>query len=134
VQTRWSSGAIEQHGDARGTRAHVDDDAPPASQLWASGGTSLAHLEAGTDSKSVDRLVSHYRYPASENSQSKKQNSKRRHEAILNQSSMQPSDEMAPQMHASRRDLAAARTPEHPPLAQAGGHGRAGVIVATKHT
>jgi len=74
VQASWSSGAIEQHRDARGTKAHVDDDATPASQLWASGGTSLAHPEAGTDSKSVDPLVNHYRYPVSENSQSKKQN------------------------------------------------------------
>jgi hypothetical protein len=61
VQARWSSGTIEQHGDARGTRAHVDDDAPPASQLWASSGSKHAHPEAGTDSKSVDLLANHSR-------------------------------------------------------------------------
>jgi len=65
VQARWSSGTIEQHSDARGTRAHVDDDAPPASQLWASSGSNHAHPEADTDSNSVDLLVDHYRYPAS---------------------------------------------------------------------
>jgi hypothetical protein len=61
VQARCSSSAIEQHRDARSARAHVDDDAPPASQLWASSGSNHAHLEAGTDSNSVDFLVNHYR-------------------------------------------------------------------------
>jgi hypothetical protein len=64
VQASWSSGAIEQHGDACGTRARVDDNATPVSQLWASSGSNLAHLKAGTDNNSVD-LVNHYRNPIS---------------------------------------------------------------------
>jgi hypothetical protein len=64
VQASWSSGAIEQHGDTRGTRAHFNHYATPASQLWASSGSNLTHLKAGTANNSVD-LVNHYRNPVS---------------------------------------------------------------------
>ncbi|WLA68322.1 hypothetical protein [Bradyrhizobium diazoefficiens] len=73
MQASWSSGAIEQHGDARGTTAHVNDDAAPVSKLRASSGTKLAHPETHTDRNSVDVLVNHYRYPVSKKSQVKKQ-------------------------------------------------------------
>jgi len=63
VEARWSSGAIEQHGDARSATAHVNDDTTPVGNLWASSGTKLAHPETHTDSNSVDVLVIHYRYP-----------------------------------------------------------------------
>jgi hypothetical protein len=65
VQASWSSGAIEQHGDAGGTRAHVDNKASPASQLWAPNGSKLTHLKTGADNKSVGFLVNHYGYSIS---------------------------------------------------------------------
>ncbi|WP_271570969.1 hypothetical protein [Bradyrhizobium sp. CCBAU 11386] len=76
MQASWSSGAIEQHGDARGTTAHVNDDATPVGKLWASNGTKLAHLETHTDNNSVDVLVNHYRYPVSKLTGKKSKNSK----------------------------------------------------------
>jgi len=87
VQASWSSGAIEQHRDARGTKAHVDDDAPPASQLWASSGSNLTHLKAGTDNNSVD-LVNHYRYPVSGKWIDKKAKTQNRDKSISDQSSI----------------------------------------------
>jgi len=72
VQARWSSGAIEQHGDARSATAHVNDDTTPVGNLWASSGTKLAHPETHTDSNSVDVLVIHYRYPVSKIDRQKK--------------------------------------------------------------
>ncbi|SIO52246.1 hypothetical protein SAMN05443247_07185 [Bradyrhizobium erythrophlei] len=59
VQDSWSFGAIEQHGDAGGTRADVDNDAAPVSQLWASNGSKLTHLEASADKKSAGFLTHH---------------------------------------------------------------------------
>ncbi|WP_156936808.1 hypothetical protein [Bradyrhizobium sp. WSM2254] len=76
MQARWSSGAIEQHGDASGATAHVNDDATPVGNLWASSGTKLAHPETHTDSNSVDVLVIHYRYPVREIDRKKSENSK----------------------------------------------------------
>jgi hypothetical protein len=108
VQASWSSGAVEQHGDARGTRAHVDDYATPVSQLLASSGSNLTHLKAGTDNNSVDLLVNHYRYPVSGKWIDKKQKLKIKHKSISDQSSTQPADEIAPETYLSRRDLAAA--------------------------
>ena len=51
VQASWSSGAIEQHGDAGGTRAHVDNNASPVSKLWAPNGSKLTHLKTGADGR-----------------------------------------------------------------------------------
>jgi len=65
VQASWSSGTIEQYGDAGGTRAHVDDDAGPVNQLWAPNGSRLTHLKTGTDNNSVGFLVNHYGYSVS---------------------------------------------------------------------
>jgi hypothetical protein len=65
VQASWSSGAIEQHGDAGGTRAHVDNNASPVSQLWAPNGSKLTHLKTGADNNSVGFLVNHFGYSIS---------------------------------------------------------------------
>jgi hypothetical protein len=65
VQASWSSGAIEQHGDAGGTKAHVHDNARPVSQLWAPNGSKLTHLKTGADNNSVGFLVNHYGYSIS---------------------------------------------------------------------
>jgi len=119
VQASWSSGAIEQHGDTRGTRAHFNHYATPASQLWASSGSNFTHLKAGTDNNSVD-LVNHYRNPVSGKWIDKKAKIQIEDKSISDQSSLQPAGEMAPQTHVSRRDLAAAQTPEHPLLAHLG--------------
>jgi hypothetical protein len=65
VQASWSSGAIEQHGDAGGTRAHLDNNARPVSQLWAPNGSKLTHLKTGADNNSVGFLVNHCGYSIS---------------------------------------------------------------------
>jgi hypothetical protein len=52
-------------GDAGGTRAHVDNKASPASQLWAPNGSKLTHLKTGADNNSVGFLVNHYGYSIS---------------------------------------------------------------------
>jgi len=93
VEARWSSGAIEQHGDARSATAHVNDDTTPVGNLWASSGTKLAHPETHTDSNSVDVLVIHYRYPVSKIDRQKKQKLKISLKLISESSSMQPADE-----------------------------------------
>ncbi|MBR1152980.1 hypothetical protein [Bradyrhizobium sp. JYMT SZCCT0428] len=70
-------GAIEQHGDASGTRAHLNDNASPVSQLWAPSDSKFTHLETGADKKSVGFLVNHYAYSISrKKSSSIKQNVK----------------------------------------------------------
>ena len=60
MQASWSSGAIEQYGDARGPAAHFDDDATPISQPWTTSGAKLAHSETRTDSNCVVLPVDHY--------------------------------------------------------------------------
>jgi hypothetical protein len=65
VQASWSSGAIEQHGDAGGTRTHLDNNASPVRQLWAPSNSKLTHLKTGADNNSVGFLVSHYGYSIS---------------------------------------------------------------------
>jgi hypothetical protein len=65
VQASWFSGSIEQHGDAGGTRAHVDNNASPVSQLWAPIGSKLTHLKTGADNNSVGFLVNHCGYSTS---------------------------------------------------------------------
>jgi hypothetical protein len=65
VQASWSSGAIEQHGDAGGTRAHLDNNASPVRQLWAPNGSKLTHLKTGAHNNSVDFLANHYGYSIS---------------------------------------------------------------------
>jgi hypothetical protein len=60
VQASWSSGAIEQHGDAGGTRAHLDNNASPVSQHWAPNGSKPTHLKTGADNNSVGFLVNQY--------------------------------------------------------------------------
>jgi creatinine amidohydrolase/Fe(II)-dependent formamide hydrolase-like protein len=62
VQASWSFGAIEQHGDARGTGTDVDNDASPASKIWASIGSKLAHLKASADNNSVGVLNHHQNF------------------------------------------------------------------------
>jgi hypothetical protein len=62
VQASWSSGAIEQHGDAGGTSAHLDNNASLVRQLWAPSGSKLTHLKTGADNNSVGFLVNHYGY------------------------------------------------------------------------
>lgn len=43
----------------------MDDNAPPASQLWTPSGSKHAYSKAGTDSNFVDLLANHSRYPPS---------------------------------------------------------------------
>jgi hypothetical protein len=62
VQVSWSPGAIEQHGDAGGARAHADNNASPVRQLWAPSGSKLTHLKTGADNNSVGFLINHYGY------------------------------------------------------------------------
>ena len=62
MQPSWSSGAIEPHGDPGGTSAHLDNNASPASQLWAPNGSKLTHLKTGADNNSVGFLVNHDGY------------------------------------------------------------------------
>ncbi|WP_212264279.1 hypothetical protein [Bradyrhizobium sp. AUGA SZCCT0177] len=58
-------GAIEPHGDAGGTRAQLNDNASPVSQLWAPSDSKFTHLETGADKNSVGLLVNHYGYSIS---------------------------------------------------------------------
>ncbi|WMT71100.1 hypothetical protein [Bradyrhizobium sp. Ash2021] len=53
MQDRWSSVAIEQHGDARVTTAYGDNDAKLVSQTWATHGSKVTHLEALADSNAI---------------------------------------------------------------------------------
>lgn len=66
VQNSWSFGAVEQHGDAGGTGTDVDNDASPASQLWASIGSKRAHLKARADNNFAGFLNHHQSYSISE--------------------------------------------------------------------
>ncbi len=59
VQTRRSFGAIEQHCDAGSTRADLDNDPSAVSQVWASIGSKVTHLEASADDNAVGFLTNH---------------------------------------------------------------------------
>ncbi|MGE9010314.1 hypothetical protein ACO2JO_17145 [Leptospira interrogans] len=65
VQASWSLGAIEPHGDASGTSAHLNDNASPVSELGAPRDSKFTHLETGADKNSVDVLVNHFGYSIS---------------------------------------------------------------------
>jgi hypothetical protein len=53
VQARWSSVAIEQHGDAGVVTVQADNDAKLVSQTRTPNGSKLTHLEANADCNSI---------------------------------------------------------------------------------
>jgi len=57
VQNGWSSGTIEQNGDASGTAAQSNNDASPVSKFSATNSSKVAHFEPGTDSNSIQFLI-----------------------------------------------------------------------------
>jgi hypothetical protein len=57
VQNGWSSGTIEQNGDASGTAAHSNNDASLVSKFSATSSSKVAHFESGTDSNSIQFLI-----------------------------------------------------------------------------